>query len=260
MAKTSEATHNVTSEGFRDPPERVTEPCVRYMARITELRSFINFYFNFVKSSWALGQLIPSEPREILTKNENSVVKYDYSIHRPFVNEVMLSRAAESFDFYLTTILRDIFFAKPEMLKSEGNVDISTVIEIGNYEDLILRIVDRKVHDLSYKPLIELQKFISSRTGIDLFESRETFEIALIASEVRNLIAHGDCITNDLFRTRTKGIAIPLDVSDTGRITIDDIWLRRASYTFDQIVFRFDEMAAEKFGPPYPVQLCVFAA
>jgi hypothetical protein len=243
-AKDNEA--NPLAEGFRDPPERVTEPCLTYMARIMELRNFVSFYFSFVKTSHELGKLIPKEAKEMSSAKEQ-VFEYNYSAQRPLVNQIMLSRATESFDLYLTTILRDIFLSRPEMLKSGGTIDVATVIETGNYEDLIWQIVERKVHDLSYKPLSELQKFVVSRTGIDLFPSTEAFEITVVASEVRNLIAHNDCVVNDLFKTRTKGIAMPLEVSDTQRIKIDDAWLRRTSYTLDGIVFRFDALAAEKF-------------
>ena len=218
------------------------------MARVMELREFLNFYFAFVKGSKALGDLIPGDVQKEVEPKLRQVITYDYSRQRPLLNQIMLSRAYESFDLYLTTILRDIFLARPEILKSEGSIDVATVIETGNYEDLIWQIVERKVHDLSYKPLSDLRRFIESRTGIDIFPSKEAFEMVIIASEVRNLIAHNDCVQNDLFRTRTKGIDMPLDVSDTGRITIDDLWLRRCSYLFDGIVFRFDELAGEKFN------------
>ena len=213
-----------------------------------ELREFVAFYFNFVKTSHELGKLIPAEVKAAAAPKQWELLEYNYSRQRPLVNQIMLSRATESFDLYLTTILRDIFLSRPEMLKSDGAIDIATIIEAGNYEDLIWQIVERRVHDLSYKPLSELRKFIESRTGIDLFPSAEAFQATVVASEVRNLIAHNDCQVNDLFRVRTKGFAMPLEISNTGRIMIGDDWLRRTSYALDHIVFRFDELAASKFG------------
>ncbi|AEI94254.1 hypothetical protein [Roseobacter litoralis] len=231
------------AEGFRQPPDHTTDPCLTYMARIMELREFVGFYFGFVKTSQEMGKAIEDQKE----KEEFKVFEYNFSNQRPLVNQVMLSRATESFDLYLTTILRDIFLARPEMLKSDSKIDVSTIIETGNYEDLIWQIVERKVHELSYKPLRELRKFISSRTGIEIFPSEEAFEITLIASEIRNLIAHNDCVVNDLFKTRTKDVEFPLKISDTGRVEIEDDWLRRASYTLDSIVFDFDERASKKF-------------
>jgi hypothetical protein len=234
-----------TAESFRQPPDNITEPCQIYMARVMELREFISFFFKFVKTSRKLGELIPKGKRK--SAEAEQFLVYNYSDHRSLVNEIMVSRAVESFDLYLTTILRDIFLARPEMLKSEGLVDIATIIDAGNYDDLIWQIVDRKVHELSYKSLLDLRKYVKSRTGIDLFPSEASFETTVLASEVRNLIAHNDCVVNTQFQTKTKDIKVPLEVSDTGRIKINDEWLRKASYTLDHMVFRFDELASEKF-------------
>ena len=84
------------AEGFRDPPNRVTEPCLTYMARTMELRDFISFYFNFVKTSVALGKLVPGEEQSRAGAKGREVLRYDYSTHRPLVNQIMLSRAIES--------------------------------------------------------------------------------------------------------------------------------------------------------------------
>lgn len=248
MSNTAEESRDSLAEGFRNPPDRVSEPCLTYIARVMELRNFVSFYFNFVKTSVALGRLVPEDARSRADAKGREVLQYDYSAHRPFVNQIMLSRAIESFDLYLTTILRDIFLARPEILKSEGSIDIASIIEAGSYDDLIWLIAERKVHELSYKSLAELRKFVKSRTGIDLFQNDAAFEMTILASEVRNLIAHNDCVVNDLFKSRIKGVSIQLDVSDTGRVQITDEWLRRASYTLDGLVFRFDEIAAEKFA------------
>ncbi|NKJ76934.1 hypothetical protein GFL38_32705 [Rhizobium leguminosarum bv. viciae] len=64
----------------------------------------------------------------------------------------------------------------------------------------------------------------------------------------RNLIAHNDCIANEVFSSRTKKATVTLEITSTGRVVIDDEWLRRASYTLDSLVFRFDELASQKFG------------
>lgn len=233
--------------GFQMPPDRVTEPCLTYMARIMELREFISFYFTFVKSSTELGKLIPPEARATGGEAGPKVLTYNFSAHRQFFNEVILSRAVESFDLYVTTILRDIFLSKPVLLKSEGKLDIASVIDAGSYEDLIWQIVEKRVLELSYSSLSDLRHFIQSRTNIDLFPSADAFEMALVASEVRNLIAHNDCRVNDLFRRKTGGVGLGLQISDSGRILIDDEWIRRACYALDGIVFRFDELVGEKF-------------
>ena len=169
MSKEPEDDADPLAEGFRNPPERVTGPCLTYIARIMELREFIYFYFSFVKTSQELGSLIPRKEQEAASSQQSHVLVYNYSRQRPLVNQIMLSRAVKLFDLYLTTILRDIFLARPEMLKSEGTIDISMVIETANYEDLIWQIVEKKGARAILQAAFALRKFIISRIGIDLF-------------------------------------------------------------------------------------------
>jgi hypothetical protein len=147
-------------------------------------------------------------------------------------------------------MLRLIFLEKPEMLKSEGAIDVATVFELKNFEDIIRFVAERKIYELGYKSLDELRKYVHTRTGIELFKSNEAFNSVVLASEVRNLIAHNDCRVNDIFRRRTNGIsdADKLPVSEGGKVQISDEWVRRASYTLDAVVFDFDAAAATKFS------------
>src|SRR4028118_2129998 len=117
MGESNNDSADPLAEGFRNPPERVTGPCLTYIARIMELRDFISFYFGFVKTSRELGKLLSKEAKESTSAERLKVLKYNYSRQRPLVNQLMLTRTIEWFDLYLTTILRDIFLARPEMLK-----------------------------------------------------------------------------------------------------------------------------------------------
>ena len=51
MSENKDDSADPLAEGFRNPPEQVTEPCLTYIARVMELRNFISFYFGFVKTS-----------------------------------------------------------------------------------------------------------------------------------------------------------------------------------------------------------------
>ncbi|MFO0408215.1 MAG: hypothetical protein ACK50Q_17765 [Labrys sp. (in: a-proteobacteria)] len=231
--------------GFKVPADRITVSCFEYMARIMELRSFIGFFFDMVKSSQKLSEEIPAIKEEAVIYK---LVQYDYSSHRQLVNEIFLSRSVESFDLYLQRILESIFLSKPEILKSEGKIEISTVIDFKSSEDLIAYIAGRKINELSYKSLDDLSKYIKNTTGLDLFENEEIYYTILLASEIRNLIAHNDCKVNERFLSKTKTIQEQIGVSDHGKIIISDEWVRTASYILDGAVFRLDELAAAKFS------------
>jgi hypothetical protein len=231
--------------GFVEPPDYITVSCFDYMARIMELRSFIGLFFNIVKSSNIISDGIPELKAET---DKYKLVEYNYSSHLQLVNEILLSRAVETFDLYLQKILVTIFLSKPEMLKSEEKIEISTVIDLKDSESLIAYIAERKLNELSYKSLSDLSKYIKNTTGIDLFENEEVYHIILIASEIRNLIAHNDCKANERFFRKTKETKEKLDISESGKIIISDDWMRSASYTIDRAVFRFDEQASKKFS------------
>jgi hypothetical protein len=232
--------YGAETDGFVYPSDYVTEPCLVYMARTMELRNFVSAFFSAIKEIQAI-----TKDRD--ETSSDSVAKYNFSEHRQLLNQVMLSRAIESFNLYLTTSLRNIFLCKPEILKSDGMIEISTIIEAGDYEELVWRIAEKKILELSYKPMKELKKYIQERTGIDIFPDKQSFDTILMASEIRNLIAHNDCIKSELFEKRTKDIHLPLEVSSSDRIMISDAWLRTASYTIDKSVFHFDSSALQKF-------------
>lgn len=60
-------------------------------------------------------------------------------------------------------MLRDAFLNRPEKLKSESTVDGATTIEVGNYQEVIWHIVEKKIHELSYSPA----------PGIDTFRAKK---------------------------------------------------------------------------------------
>jgi hypothetical protein len=227
----------------------VTRACLAYMGRIMEMRDFVGFYFGFVKTSQELRKLVKDEtlsPDEAPARGFVSL-QYDFSQHQQLVNELILSRSVESFDLYVLNILRLIFEVKPEMLKSDKAVPASTLIELRTPEEIIYYLAQRQLDDLGYKPLTELRRWVKRRTGIDLFVNEDTFEIALLATEVRNIIAHNDCTANDTIRARIGDRMGKLDISEQGKVRISHEWLTRACYTLDGAVFDFDEAACAKF-------------
>lgn len=237
--------------GFRDPATNITRSCLDYMGRIMELREFVGFYFNFVKSSQEFKSRIEQSPNEAqdseLSGKAVSLTKYNFSAHKQLVNELMLSRAVESFDLYVLNILREIFAVQPEILKSNKKVDVATLLELRTPEEIIFYLAENQLNELGYKPMTELQKWILERTGVDLFLNNDVFGTALLATEVRNLIAHNDCKINHVAMERLGERYSMLEISEMGKVKLSDDWLRKTCYTLDGIVFDFDERIGQKF-------------
>lgn len=242
-----------SSYGFRQPPEQITRGCAAYMDRVHELREFVSAFFAMVKAFEPLTAIIQKSAPEALTismRTRTIPALYNYSVHRQFLSELILSRTVETFDLYVLTTLREIFRARPEMLTSESAIPVSTVLERRSFEDLLTYVAERRLHELSFKPLSELDKFITSRTGIGLFATSDIYQTVLLASEVRNLIAHNDCVVNDIFRQRV-GDALPTElISPNGKFNVSDHWMRQTSYVLDGVVFDFDSQAGAKFNIP----------
>lgn len=240
------ASHQEESElGFREAPNQGSVSAVSYMARIVELWSFIGAFYRIIGAVQSI-----KVPPNLAERAERGEFKfYDFSEHVQLVNEIQLVRAVESFDLYLLSILREIFESQPNMLKSEAAIDAATVIDLGgNLREIVRHIAEKRLHELAYLPLSALQKFVKDRTSIEIFATREVYECAVLASEVRNLIAHNDCRTNKQFENRTKGISNPLRIAANGKVVIDDRWLRKASYALDGAVFDIDAAAVEKYS------------
>ena len=233
---------NAEANRFRLPPQQITAGCAAYMDRVHELHEFVSAFFVMVKSFESLtAEVQKINPVALDNLRQRTLpALYNYSTHRQFVNEIILSRTVESVDLYVLTTLREIFRVRPEMLKSEAPIAVATVVELRTFEEILTYIAERRLHELSFKPLSELNKFIESRTGIPLFNSPEAYRTALIASEVRNLVAHNDCLINDLFRLRVGDAISKEDIARSTKYDISDQWMREASYELDGIVFDFD--------------------
>ncbi|MEK9842869.1 hypothetical protein [Thalassospira sp.] len=235
--------------GFREPPEMLTTSCLSYMGRIMELRNFVGFYFSFVKASSKIKSIFDEAPTipKPETDEELQVVEYNFSVHRQFVNEIMLSRAVETFDLYILNILREIFQVKPEILKSSKKLDAATLIELRTPEEIIMFLAESQLNELGYEPLHDLCRWVKERTSLDVFKSDLIFDTAQIATEIRNLIAHNDCQANTVIAKRLGRKMSELEVSETGKIIVSDEFVRKCCYTLDGVVFDFDEAVASKF-------------
>ncbi len=221
----------------RNHPEEITRACLWYIDRRIQLNDFLKLFIDLLKAQQAReGTPGPIDP---YSKHPNEMT---------FLNEVRLVRAVELFEIYISHILALIFEARPELLKSEGTIKVSRVVELGDFDEIIADITERKINELSYQPLSELRQYISSRTSIELFPDENLFDTTLLATQIRNVIAHNERRVNELFRQRAGSRVERLTLSATGKVQIDEDMLRALSHTLDRIVFDFDEAASSKFG------------
>ena len=234
-----------------NPPDRITICCFTYMARTMELRDFLRFFFGIVNCSDTLSRGLTEESKK---EFETEADKYrlgerKFSPNRQFVNEILVSRAVESFELYLLHMLRLIFGEHPEIVLDDEKAGAKKA-DFANADDFFLYVAERKLQQLSYKPLTALREYIMQKTAIDLFDNNSTFETALLAIQARNLIAHNDCRVNELFLKRISVLSKPPAGELGNRYVFSEEWVKEVSYVFDHVVFQFDEFAAKKMLLP----------
>lgn len=233
------------NQDFVKPADLVSNACFEYMARVMELRNFLSLFF----TTYKVCKSMVREEDYAGPKDAVGLFQYNYKdYHEQFVGELTLSRTVESFNLYLQKILVEIFTSRPEMLCSEGKIEISKVLEITDKSDLINYIAEKKINELSYKSLDDIAKYIESITGEKLFKDKQHKRIAILAHEIRNLIAHNDCVINERFLSRLKGMPDEVEARQDGKLLISDDLMRTVCYALDNTIFRFDELMLAKFS------------
>lgn len=179
---------------------------------------------------------------------------HHFGTNEQLVNEVLLSRLIESYNYCLTEIMSEAFTLNPDMLRSKESLTENDIIDAGGYQEIIRLVVDKKVLGLAYKSVRDVAKSMSDNHGITLTESKEQLDALTVAVEIRNLIAHNDCIINDQFWRKVSAIKEPLGavgpelkICSSGKIAFPDKWLWDLHNLLNMIVYKMDEQFRTKF-------------
>jgi hypothetical protein len=147
-----------------------------------------------------------------------------------FCDEVWLCRDVDALERYLSTILFDVFVQRPETLRSSEQVRVSDLLDCGDMMQLVRKLAERKVTELSYHGFEDLLSYLRDKLGLPIDLADPNALPVREAVEVRNIVVHNGGIVNALFLRRTKrenlteGIRFPLDqdyVLNTGRAAFD---------------------------------------
>src|SRR5664280_1033046 len=121
----------------KGPSEKITIGCFTYIARAMEAREFERFFFGVINASDGITKAMTEESRKSfqaeVSKYKSSVE--GFSVGRQFLNEVLLARKVESFDLYLSHMLRLIFVQRPGLVLDEDKLDAADRAAFGDGED-----------------------------------------------------------------------------------------------------------------------------
>ncbi|CAO3441527.1 hypothetical protein [Azospirillum argentinense] len=164
-----------------------------------------------------------------------------------FQSENMCIRAVDNFTCFLSETIQSCMMKRPNMLSSGEMIKIEDVVKFKNRKDLLSFLVDRKINELTYGGIKELENFLNERTGFSLTTTNEERAILTISIELRNIYTHNRGIVNDIFIKRIKGIKHDFVFTKGQRFHADFDIITTFANCLLSIGKRLDGMAASKF-------------
>jgi hypothetical protein len=131
----------------------------------------------------------------------------------PLISSNLVMDMANNFLTYLSEIIQNAVSKKPEILRSNDRFTAEEILQFSKMSDVASYIADRKINELSYGGLRQMEQFIDDRLGLKLFEDDEERRLLSILVELRNIQTHNRGIVNDLFLNRLEKSRIKLDLT-----------------------------------------------
>jgi len=140
----------------------------------------------------------------------------------------------------MSDLLRIIYQAKPESLKSNNQITHEDIINLGNWEKIIGKLIQNKVYNLGRLSLNnKLDEF--EKIGLDNIKSDIDIEFLEKITKIRNLIVHDGGKVNqeyyNLYPDTKIGNLVPIDLEIIGK----------ANEQFDKIVTNTRKDILKKF-------------
>jgi hypothetical protein len=113
-------------------------------------------------------------------------------------NDSAFLRAVDNFQTYISELILCILTVYPQPFFGR-KIDAELLFTNNSIEDLQKLVIDREVNDLTYKSVVDLEKFVSEKFGFYLFGSALQRARVKYLYDVRNLIIHNRGVVNHRF-------------------------------------------------------------
>jgi hypothetical protein len=119
--------------------------------------------------------------------------------------EMLVCKNVDAVDYYEAQMLRKSFKQRPELMRaSEYSVQMSTVLQSSNIDEIILKVVERKVQELSYKGLAEIINYLNATFKLKFDSKSPDYQEALEVFYARNIFVHNGGIVNEIYLQNTR--------------------------------------------------------
>ena len=126
--------------------------------------------------------------------------------HANVMSMNLTNGVVSAFQRYFSSIVQAAALKQLFLLASAQQVRVDDVLRFSRHRDLVSFIVDRKVNELAYGGLVDLEKFFNDRLGVRMFESGGERELLRLFIEARNINVHNGGVVNDIFLSRVGSV------------------------------------------------------
>lgn len=115
---------------------------------------------------------------------------FDVTTYEHHFARMSFSSSIDNFITYFKEILAEVVVSKPQVLKSKDLEQLNFILKYDSMDDLLKAISEKKINELFYKGISDIEKFFDQRLGIKLFKTNETKKNINRLIKQRNLIVH----------------------------------------------------------------------
>jgi hypothetical protein len=201
----------------------------------------------------AAKALIPGETdadeRARLEKNANDAdaTLRELTRHSTVQSRNLTNGIVNAFQRYFSSIIHIAALKKPMIMASSQTIRVDDIFRFTRHQDLVAFIIDRKINDLSYGGLSEMEKYFDDRLGVRMFDTDRQRELLRLFVEVRNINVHNGGVVNELFTNRV-GLVDGFPYKKGRSFHVDMEALVALSENAMQVARRIDETVSKKFA------------
>lgn len=115
---------------------------------------------------------------------------FDVNFYERHFSAMTYSRSIDNFVIYFKEILAEVVYKRPEILRSKDQERLDFILDYESMSDLLKAISEKKIEELFYRGINDIERFFKDRLGIELFKDDEFRKIINKLIKQRNLIVH----------------------------------------------------------------------
>lgn len=124
--------------------------------------------------------------------------------------EACLTRVVDRALTYVSSSLHAVFRKYPASAQAKEKVDLTFVARFTSIDELLEAMLERRVHELSYRSLSDLDEYFQTTLKFSLFSADEQRKRAVRLVAERNLLIHNRGIVNRIFLERTNDSSLAI--------------------------------------------------